>query len=247
METYDKGFVLSDEVYKDNIHTHPYHFNAMRHKPVYPPTYIDNNIAQLRSFPEKWKSYNEPNNVSDKGRPHFSKRTLFYDADSGQHIHMSTLDTLGTQHMLDPNIKFPEEDQVLNTIGRKMAVYEKRNNIGEISPGDKPYRAVEYSKEYFAQANRNWRSDKFQMSRNTGDDQMTVEELNKLLGLNSSSTLFKPKFDLHYEHDHKWEEEFELNNVKSLDDWKPAPKLEVPFKVLDNPDKNFKYRPKITK
>jgi hypothetical protein len=247
MDTYGVGFVVSDDTYKDNIRSHPYHFNAMRHKPINPSTYIDTNISQLKSFPDKWKSFNEPNNVSDKGRPHLAKRCLFYDGSTGQHVHMSTLDTLGTRHMLDENINFPEEDYILNTIGRRREVADKRNEIGEKSSGDKPYKAVEYSQLYFNKINRNWRYEKHEPVKNTSN-QTASEELFKLLGLKSDTAgLFKPTHDLNYEHHAEWERNYEINNVKSLDNWKPAAKLDLPFKVLDNPDKNFKYRPKVTK
>ena len=247
MNTIDQNFVASDEIYHDNIHTSPMHYNAMRHRPHYPPTYIDTNIMQLKYFPEKWKSFEQPNNVSDKGRPHQAKRCLFLDATSGQLIHMSSLDTLGTRHMLDENIKFPEEDYVLSTIGRKREVVDKRNQVAEVSPGDKPYRAVEYSHEFFGQASRNWRSERFQLTRPSRAEPMDMGELSKLLGLNPSESLFKPRHDLTYEEDAKWERSDEISNVKNLEEWRPAPKLDTPFKVLDNPDKNFKYRPKVTR
>lgn len=248
MNTQDKGFVISDDIYHDDIRTHPAHFNAMRHKPTYPPTYIDANIAQLKSFPHKWKSYVDAENVSNLGKPHLAKRCLFYDVSSGEQIHLSSLDSLTYRYML-PEIKFPDEDFVTKTIGPRRRVYDKRNQLDQVSPGDKPYKAVEYSPQFFDRVNRNWRSEKNRTTRGEQLDQLTIEELGKLLGLTTgqSAGLFKPKHDLNYEADEKWERNYEINNIKSLDEWKPAPKLEAPFKVLDHPDKNFKYRPKVTK
>jgi hypothetical protein len=240
--------VISDANYRDNITAHPFHYNAMRYKPNDGPICIDANLPQLRNFPEKWKSYASHNGLklSDRAPRHAAKRTLFYDQASGTHVHMSTLDTLGVRHLMD-EAGVPVEDYLAEATGHRARVADKRNAIAEFSPGDKSYKAPEYSPLYYNKLHRNWRYEKYEPVKNEASAPSS-DELYRLLGLNPETAgLFKPQHDLNYEHDAEWERRDEVGNVKGLDEWKPAAKLELPFKVLDHPDKNFKYRPKVPK
>jgi hypothetical protein len=241
---------VTDEWFKDNIKTSDYHFNALRQRPQYPGTFIDLNLTQLKQFPDKWKSHNEPDNVSNRGRPHLAKRCMFYDTSSGQHVHLNSLDTIGMQHLLDTEPSGTQSDYLLDILGFKKKVYDKRNDLCEVSPGDKPYKTVEYSQEFFNKINRNWRSEKYNGAKRYYGNEISDEDLIKfklLLDLDPNDSLFKYRKDLNYEHDVHKEYLNEIDNVKNLDNWKPASKLDVPFKVLDVVDKNHKYRPKVTK
>lgn len=147
---------------------------------------LKNNLKGLRSYPNTWiRSKDEWKYFRDERK--FRKRCLF-NVNQEEKIHLASLDTISNQHLL-PAIKFPYEDDIFRALGQKRNMIDKRNGFEEFAPGrhhfsdvkslqkiafnirkiltagDKSYRSVEYSNEYFARKNRNWRDDKFKMPK----------------------------------------------------------------------------------
>lgn len=237
-------FNLSDSNYNDWVRTHPYHYNSMREKPIYPITLIETNISSVRPFPNNWVSTKDEWTYFRDDRQ-FAKRTLFDANEVDQKIHLATLSSLTNQHLLDPEIKLPFEDDIFRAIGQKRVVKDKRNTLDEKSPGDKTYKIPEYSNDFYYKTNRNWRSERYQLPSKNGEH--LSKDMMSLLNLDQSSSLFTGKNEIGYEPDRRLEKQEELSSVRNLSTWRPAPKLEVAFKVLDVGDKALKYRPKVTR
>ncbi|CAF0893064.1 unnamed protein product [Brachionus calyciflorus] len=237
------SFNISDSTYNDFIQTHPFHYNSMRAKPIYPIGLIETNISSVRPFPEKWSQ--SKSGEFPRINRHFAKRTLFNANDIDTNIHMATLSVLSTQHLMDPKIQYPQEDDFHRFVGRKRVVSNKRNDITERKPGDKTYRTPEYSKSFHLKTTRNWRSEIYELPKK--NEEALNEELIQMLKLNPNIDLFPTKFDFGYEHDAKLDKQQDIVDVKHLNSWKTSPKLEVPFKVLDLPEKALKYRPRVTR
>ena len=252
-------FRVSDETYNDNIHCAPTHYNALRAKPTYPPALIENNVRSLRPFPNTWiKSKDEWKYFRDERK--FAKRCLFgveKPEVSGLPpiegaIHLRSIDNLGNWHLLGETIKFPHEDYIFQVLGSKKHVYNKRNNLEQRAPGDKSYKAVEYSNDFYNRVNRDWRSQKYSLPNRS--EQNISNDIIALLDLGPSAT---DKFfsttkhsDLDYEQDKEMEKQDEIRSVKELDSWRAATPLKLPFKVLDLSEKDLvskKYRPKVTR
>ena len=238
-------FEFSDSTYKDGIIAHPYHYQSMRAKPVYPTGLIENNISSQKFHANNWIRSSDEWNYFKKDRQ-FKMRTLF-DSGGNEQIHLRSIDSLSNQHMLDPNVQYPQEDDVFRSIGQKRSLIDKRNGIKEMSPGDKTYYVPEYSKEFYKNKNRNWRSEKYLLPK-LAEEPMPIDLINMLnLNPNHLASLFSNKRDYGYETNPKIEKYDEMNNVKDLDKWRAASPLQIPFKVLDLPDKTIKYRPKVTR
>ena len=218
----------------------------MRAKPINPVGLIENNITSSKSFPNTWATTRDEWKYF-RDNTQFRKRCLFDLNEQVTGIHLRSIDSLSNQHLLGDTIKFPEEDYIYQVLGQKKLVDSatKRNFLPECSPGDKTYKAAEYSKEFYYKKNANWRSQKWEKPRRANDDESSPNDLMTLLNLDSSASLLSNKYDFGYETNLKLEREEEVNNVKNLDDWQRAPELELPFKVLDL-DKSIKYRPKVT-
>ena len=239
-------FPISDENYVDNIRTNPLHYNSMRTKPTYPVSLIENNLSSVKSYPNNWaKTKDEWKFFRNDAQ--FKKRCLFDYDDQNQKVHLRSIDTLSNQHLLEPTLKFPEEDYIYQVLGKKKLVDNKRNDIPEKSPGDKTYKTVEYSKEFFYRNNVNWRNQKNEKPSKYEELSTQSTDIFALLNLDPSVNLFSNKNDIGYEYDPKQEKQDEIEDVKHLDSWKRATPLEVPFKVLDLADKTIKYRPKVTR
>lgn len=242
-------YSISDANYADNIRTNPQHYNSMRAKPIYPVGLIENNITSSRPFPNNWATTinsEQPKLLRDATQ--FRKRCIFkYDDNQTiSSIHLRSLDFLTNQHLLNENIQFPHEDQVYQVLGAKRLVDQNanRNFLPELSPGDKTYKAPEYSKEFYYKKNANWRNQKWE-PRNKSDIQENSEPRNLMdfLNLDSSVPNFSNKYDFGYEINYNLEKQDEIDNVKLLDNWKGTTPLELPFKVLDL-DKSIRYRPR---
>lgn len=237
------NFNISDSTYNDHIQTHPFHYNAMRAKPIYPIGLIETNISSLKPFPEKWSQTN-PDYLPKINR-HYAKRTLFNASEDVTNIHLASLSVLTNNHLRSSEIKYPQEDDFHRFAGHKRQIFNKRNEIGERRPGDKTYRSPEYSKEFFSKSIRNWRSKIYELP--SKNEEALTEELIKMLRLNPNVDLFQTKNDFDYEFDPALEKIEDIYDVKSLNSWKTAPKLDLPFKVLDLPEKSLKYRPRVTR
>ena len=237
--------LISNETYKDNISCRSSHFNSMRAKPVYPVSLIENNISAIKSFPNNWvRSQDEWKYFRDATQ--FRKRCLFDVDTQNKQIHLRSIDSLTNRHLLD-DFKFPEEDYVYQTIGQKRFVSNKRNEIDERSPGDKSYKAVEYSQDFFKRSMRNWRSEKFELSRRKSD-LFASKDVFSTFNLDSKNFFQESdNYQADYEQNKIQDLKDDIENVKSLEYYKKAAPLEIPFKVLDLPDKSAKYRPKVTK
>lgn len=113
---------------KDPINSDHYFSNSMRGKPSDPVALIEQNRPQLRVFPHinnYVQSGNEWRYFRDDRQ--FKKRCNFnYDSDN-LNIHLASLDTISTQHLRDPVLKLPHEDEVFQKIGQKRNNIEQRN------------------------------------------------------------------------------------------------------------------------
>ena len=240
-------YVISDANYADNIKCDPIHYKSMRAKPVYPQALIENNITSSKPFPNTWTTTKDEWKYF-RDSTQFSKRCLFdYSADHSK-IHLRSVDSLSNQHLLSENIRFPDEDYIYQVIGQKRLIdaKSKRNFLPERTPGDKTYRAPEYSKEFFYKKNVNWRDQRYERPNKLDNDDYLANNLMNLLNLDSSASFLANKSDIGYEQDYKQEKFDEIDNVKQLDNWQRASALELPFKVLDV-DKSIKYRPKVNR
>ena len=121
-------FRPSDTNYKDAIYTHPDHFYSMRAKPTNPIALIDQNIKSRRTYPhinsfmrsaEEWCFFR-----NDK---QFKKRCLFNYDQNNMQIHLASIDSISNQHLQDPALKLPREDDVFRKIGQKRNKIDKRN------------------------------------------------------------------------------------------------------------------------
>lgn len=215
----------------------------MRAKPIYPVGLIETNISSIRPFSEKWLP-SRPDQTNKINR-HFAKRTLFDASESDKNIHLASLSILTNQHLVDRELDYPREDEFHRFAGHKKQVLSRRNNITEKKPGDNTYRTPEYSKGFFSKKNRNWRSEHYELPKK--NEEALTEELIQMLKLNPNVDLFPTKFDFGYEFDKKLEKKNDINDVQDLNLWKTAPKLDIPFKVLDLPEKALKYRPRVNR
>lgn len=136
---------FSDATYRDFIQCNPLHYNSMRANPALPQGIIENNMIQLRPFSRNWRTTS-----GDEQKLSPAKRCLFSDS----RIHLATLSTLTNQHLLDDSVR---SDHLKQEIGSKRRVLDARNGIGMRSHGDKSYRDVEYSQEFFSRSSREWR------------------------------------------------------------------------------------------
>lgn len=245
---------FSNQTYNDNIECSEQHFNSMRSNPVYPAAVIENNVTQLRPFPNNWL---ETQKMDVKVR-NLSKRCLFNATELNRNLHLASLSSLTNEHLLDRGIRWPFEDDVYRRIGQKRRIVDGRNGLEERSPGDKSYREVDYSADFYSRKSRNWRSEKYELPRRSAQsdvDTISDELLSRLVqpgGVSRSAHLFNNVFNYNYDRDLRMFNSSFLKNedahsVSELDSWKPAAKLEMPFRVLDINDKNFKYRPKVTR
>ncbi len=215
----------------------------MRNKPIYPPTLIDINLRSLRPFPNTWvKTKDEW--MHFKHESQFRKRCLFDLNDEVKQVHLRTIDSLTNRHLMDPNIRFPQEDEVHQIMGIKKLVMNHRNHINEKSPGDKSYKVVEHSHEYFNKKSRDWRSERYEPMRNVKET--LSNDLMSLLNIDPAS-MYEAKSEYGYEPITDLERFDDINDVKNLDGFKKTAPLELPFKVLDLADKSIKYRPKVTR
>lgn len=222
-----------------SVKCNPYHFNAIREKPIYPIARLEHGYIGLQPHPNNWiRTYDEWNFF--KPDKQFQKRTLF-DADENiKQIHLRSIDSLTNQHLLDPNLS-KDEDYVHEVMGKKRVDINQRNTIPEASPGDKNYKAVEYSPLYFGKNTHS--RDPIKRHRRKKE----ITDLNELLNIRPSTTTSFNKNDLEYDPDELDNKRNQINLVKTLDDWQPAAPLKPPFKVLDLDEKMGKYRPKVTK
>ena len=85
------NFKLNDSVYKDDVQTHPAHYNSMRAKPIDPVGSIECNISTVKPFPNNYtRSVNEWQYCSrDK---QLRKRCLFNFDESNQQIHLASIE-----------------------------------------------------------------------------------------------------------------------------------------------------------
>jgi hypothetical protein len=222
------------------VKCHPYHFNSMREKPTDNPiARIENNLTAVRPFPNNWvRSYDEWHYF--KHDKQFRMRCLFDANENAKQIHLRSIDSLTNQHLLDQNLT-KKEDDIFQALGAKRVHIDKRNELAEYSPGDKSYKAVEYSPLYFGKNTHSRNPIKRQRIKKE------ITDLNQLLNIRPSSTSSINRNDFDYDVDEAKNAIYEVNNIKSLNEWKPAAPLKPPFKVLDLDEKAVKYRPKVTK
>jgi hypothetical protein len=241
-------YQISDANYADNIKCDPLHYNSMRAKPINPIALIENNITSSKPFPNTWATTKDEW-LHFRDATQFRKRCLFDFDEKNTQIHLRSIDSISNRHLLEENIKFPEEDYIYQVLGQKKLLdnSSKRNYLPELSPGDKTYKTPEFSKDFFHKKTANWRSQRWEKKKkNKFDEDYSPNELMALLNLDSTASLLSNKYDFGYEQNFKQEKEEEISNVKELDNWQQAPGLELPFKVLDQ-DKNIKYRPKVSR
>jgi hypothetical protein len=118
----------------------------------------------------------------------------------------------------------------------------ERNGQKEYSPGDKPYKAVEYSQFYFVLNSRsskptqNYKINTFEHKTSNFLDHIP----NKFFLDKMEDNNLTPRFK---QEDYK----NEIQNVRNLDEWKAALSLKTPFKVVNRDEKCNKYRPRVNR
>lgn len=143
---------FSNLTYQDFVECNPLHFNSMRSNPTLPQAVIENNIIQLRPLSYDWQPTSP--------KHHRPKRCLF----STNQVHLASLSSLTNIHLIG---NFPN-DHLRKEIGTKKRVTDFRNGIEFKTLGDKSYRDVEYSREFFNRSLKEWRS-KLEKHDNTKD------------------------------------------------------------------------------
>lgn len=124
------SYQVSDDNYKDSIHTSPSYYNALRVKPTNPVALIEQNMPSMRTFPhintnmqsrEEWRYFRD-----EKA---FRKRCLFNYDQNNMRIHVASLDSLTNNHLREPKLQLPHEDEVYRKIGQKKSfkLIDKRN------------------------------------------------------------------------------------------------------------------------
>ncbi|CAF0874944.1 unnamed protein product [Didymodactylos carnosus] len=185
-------------------------------KPTYPVSLLEQNLHYIRSYPQNWQqTTNEWKYFSDSYRDS-SKRNLF------SNIHLRSIEDLG-----DRDLK--------KMIGQKRRVFDCRNGLSQSTNGDKSYRFVEQSPDFY----------KFgctlpavQFGRTKSARESTCVLLNQT-GINDNETFQEKQL--------RREETNLIEEVKQLDSWKPSDGVTAAFKVFDadQNDKNLKYRPRV--
>jgi hypothetical protein len=208
-------------------------------KPKYPIALIENNIRFTRTFPYNWRRTSAEWEFYPYDRS--ARIKSLFDVDrSNRSIHLRTIDSLSNQHLDNT-----DQDFVYKILGRKANALlndNKRNGIPEKSPGDKSYKAVEYSPYYF-DFNTHSREPlrKYRIK-------MDPSKINNLLDYVPNMFSFDNTDDYDLTDNLKREEYTnEIDNVRQLDDWKAALPLKPPFKVVNREDKSTKYRPRINR
>jgi hypothetical protein len=208
----------------------PAHFNSMRAKPKLGQALIENNISSIRPYPDNWTV---TQNLQAKTKSNIGMRCLFEANNEIRDLHLRSIDSLTNKHLLNNQID-PSEDYLLNTIGHKRYLIDLRNGFEEKSPGDKSYKAVEYSPKYFYKNTH---------SRDPIKRHKRKKELAEILNIRPSSSMSLNNDEF----DSQLAKNDEIFNVRLLDTWQAAQPLRPPFKVIDLEDKTIKYRPKVTK
>jgi hypothetical protein len=178
----------------------------------------------------------------------FSKRCLFDLSEHERGVHIRTLSTLTNEYLLPKDIKFPQEDNIFRDIGAKRLVQNKRNMLTEYSPGDKSYKAVEYSPNFYDRKSRESRYQDIRRERE--DELLKAENLFEMLNVKDreiSLNLFSNDSSFGYEQDARSIKIEEIREVENLDNWVHTDPPIMPFKVLDLADKTIKYRPKVNR
>lgn len=134
---------FSNSTYHDFIRCNPLHFNSMRSNPTLPQAIIENNIIQRRNCAHLWSSKKQEPKV-------YSKRCLF----TKDKVHLVSLSSLTNQHLFNSN----DGDYLRQILGARKRVKDSRNGLALKTLGDKSYRDVEYSNEFFSRSARDWRS-----------------------------------------------------------------------------------------
>lgn len=193
-------------------------------KPTLPVGVIERNIHFMRPFPQNWqRTNNEWIYVTDESVDHRpAKRNIFGS------IHLRSLEDVG-----DENVQ-------MASIGHKRQVLDSRNGLPKISNGDKSYRTVEFSPDFY----------KFGST-------LPVVNFGRLKQRYGPQSRFVPmnneKIPIVDEHDFEEKErKLEMNNIINevieLDKWTPAESVTRAFNVLDldpNDKENGRYRPRF--
>jgi len=102
----------------------------MRTKPKDPVTIIEQNIKTLRTYPHINSSICSSNEWRlFKKDKQYRKRCLFNYDPENMNIHLASIDTISTQHLLEPVLRLPYEDDIYRKIGQKRNKIDKRNGI----------------------------------------------------------------------------------------------------------------------
>lgn len=224
---------FSNLTYRDFVECNSLHFNSMRSIPSLPQAIIENNINQLRPF-----SHIDLG-VQSKKSVYRPKRCLF----SEHQVHLASLSSLTNLHLHESH----DDDYLKREIGIKRKVLDARNGIEFKTLGDKSYRDVEYSCEFFNRSSKEWRS--HNVSRRQNLTKETIRYAKRFIfylmqRIHFFITTCSCELDDMTATTTKNEE---IQNVQSLNNWRPASRLELPFKVLDLPNKSARYRPKVTR
>lgn len=144
---------FSNSTYRDFVECNPVHFNSMRANPTLPQAIIENNIVQLR--PAAISAYWSNRRLTRRAQQldeHRPKRCLF----TNDQVHLASLSSLTNLHLVESQLA--DDDFLRREIGTKRRVVDLRNGMEFKTLGDKSYRDVEYSSEFFNFSSKEWRS-----------------------------------------------------------------------------------------
>lgn len=185
---------------------------------------IERNIHFVRPFPQNWqRTTNEWIYCTDESIDHNpAKRNYFSD------IHLRSLEDLGDQNMY------------MSQIGRKKKVKDIRNGLKKRTEGDKNYRIVEHSPEFY-KFGSTLPVPNFGLEKKRHGHAKTFVPMK-----NESFPIINPEEYL----ESQWKRERQrlTEEVTQLDNWKPAERVKSAFKVfdLDPNDKNGgRYKPRV--
>ncbi|CAF0969541.1 unnamed protein product [Rotaria sp. Silwood1] len=193
-------------------------------KPTLPVSFIERNIHFMRPHPQNWqRSKNEWIYFSDESADsHSSKRNLFAN------IHFRSLEDLG-----DENVHMAQ-------IGHKKKVLDVRNGLQKRSEGDKSYRMVELSPDFYKFGSTLPAINFGRIKKRYGHEKTFVPMKNETIPI-----IDEKDFE---EKERQREHNQTVNEVIQLDNWIPADSMTRAFTVLDiesNDKDGIRYRPRF--
>lgn len=199
----------------------PHNLNV---KPTLPVALIEQNIHFQRPFSQNWQeTNNEWRYFTDVPLDQqSSKRNIF------NQVHLRSTEDLGDENMF------------MSMIGRKKKVKDLRNGVRKRTEGDKTYKHVEQSSDFY----------KFGATIpqvNFGQEKKSFQDRRSILVLKNEKIPIVDRDDF-LEKERQREYQTLIDEVTHLDKWKPAERVKSAFKVFDNDPHEkqaSRYRPRV--